>query len=74
MEKEIRVYGINVEIDDFSEVEVGGWNEMSDEWWMTTAEAQGFVWSLSGFQQAFNYDDIYQGSMYIRFIESQKNS
>jgi hypothetical protein len=74
MEKEMRVYGIDIDRDDFSEVEIGGWNAMSNEWWMDTAERQGFVWSLSGFQQAFNLDEISATSMYIRFIESQKNS
>ena len=74
MEKEIRVYGIDIDRDDFSEVEFGGWDAMSDQWWMDTAERQGFVWSLSGFQQQFNRDEIYSTSMYIRFIELQINS
>lgn len=68
MEKETRVYGINIDLDDFSEVDPGGWNSMSDEWWMSVAEGQGYVWSLKGFEGAFNMETITTTSMYIRII------
>ena len=71
--KETRVYGISVYDEDFSEVDPGGWNSMSDEWWMEQAERQGNVWTLGGFQDSFNNENVDVYNMYIRFIETEVN-
>ena len=47
MEKQIRVY--MMEVDD------KGSDDYSNEEFMTLAEEQGTVYSLKGFQDAFNY-------------------
>ena len=70
MEKEIRVYGIHNETDlwnnapDDPEI---GWENAPDEEFINEAEAQGNVWSLQGFQEDFNRDEIHY-SLIIRIV------
>jgi hypothetical protein len=71
MKKETRVYIIDLN-NDTSEVEVGDWNNLTDEEWIDLSERQGFVLSLEGFQKAFNKEEI-PYETYLRFITIQLN-
>ena len=62
--KELRVYVI-----DINEIEEINLNEISDEQFMNIAEEQGIVYTLKGFETAFNRENVYTGLDYIRFIE-----
>ena len=66
MTKETRVYLIFLE-NDLSGVEVGDWNNLTNEQWMNLSEEQGTVLSLEGFQRAFNKEEIPYDT-YLRFI------
>lgn len=44
--------------------------DMADEEYMTLAEQQGTVYSLKGFQDAFNYTDTINENYYIRIIKN----
>lgn len=71
MEKEIRVYAINVEDlkEEFLDaVEVIGWDKVADWEFIEWATEQGNVWSLKGFQEAFNNVEICTDMFYIRII------
>lgn len=54
-----RVYVIKVADDK-------GSDDYTDEEFMTLAEEQGTVYSLKGFQDAFNYEEIIDFNHYIR--------
>ena len=58
---ETKVFGI-----DFSDLNIDNIYEISNEEWMTIAEEQGFVFSLQGFECAFNDDAV--GNLLIRII------
>ena len=64
----IKVYGIDTTKRDrtkqWSPPFLGN-NEFIEE-----AEKQGLVWSLKGFQDAFNKGEINSEYIYIRFIEN----
>lgn len=61
--REIRVYSINInEIDD-------NIDKYSNDKFIDIAEKLGTVYSLQGFENAFNYEYINTGTDYIRFIE-----
>ena len=61
---ETKVYGINVDephsIDDFK----GATNLQ----WIAESKMQGWVWSLQGFQEAFNNSEIPFDSLLIRIL------
>lgn len=59
---EIRVYGIDPDYYD------GVIQDLPDDQFQEEAEAQGLVWSLQGFQDAFNLDGISSFNLFIRFI------
>ena len=65
MKKEIRVYVLNIECYD------GEFCDLSDEEVMDIAEQFGDVYSLKGFERAFNDDEDEVNPNYycIRFIE-----
>lgn len=66
--EEIRVYGINpddLELDRSI-------RDLDDQSFMDLAEDQGLVWSLAGFQEDFNDDQLSSGSIFIRFIITRK--
>jgi len=66
MKKELRVYA--VDIADFEEDE--DHYNVSDERFIELAEKAGTVWSLKGFQNAFNSDECPSPyDSYIRIIE-----
>jgi hypothetical protein len=66
MTQETRVYVIDLN-NDTSEVEIGNWNNLTNEQWIDLSERQGYVFSLDGFQKAFNNEEISYDT-YIRFI------
>lgn len=59
---ETKVYMIQVEEDM-------GSDNYTDEEFMDIAEEQGTVYSLKGFQDAFNYSDNINSSYYIRILK-----
>lgn len=64
MSKEIRVYVASQEEYSIDELE-----NMSNDEFIDIAELNGLVYSLNGFAQNFNTENIYTGVDYIRFIE-----
>lgn len=65
MKKEIRVYVLNIEVYD------GEFCDLSDEEVMDMTEQFGDVYSLKGFERAFNdaEDEVNPDYYCIRFIE-----
>ena len=65
----IRVYVINLDkLDD-----VKGSDDYSNEEFMDIAEEQGTVYTLKGFQNAFNYEEsISPFNCYLRFIDIER--
>ena len=63
----IKVYGIDIKERDSSKQ----WSPqvLSDNEFIEEAEKQGLVWSLKGFQDAFNYAEIDNEYIYIRIID-----
>lgn len=61
---ETKVYGI-----DTNKIELT-WDlwSMSNNDFMTLAEEQGNVWSLGGFESAFNSEEINDENFFIRII------
>lgn len=64
---ETRVYLIDLS-NDTSGVEIGNWNNLSNEKWIELSEMQGSVYSLDGFQKQFN-NELIGFETYIRFIQ-----
>jgi hypothetical protein len=67
--KEVKVYAINVdelEEDVKDAIDSIGWSSVSDYQFFDMAEDQGNVWSLSGFEEAFNNVEIATDMFYIR--------
>ena len=69
--KELRVYVINIEDVDFErQMPVNTTvEELSDKDFIEIAEEQGLVYTLNGFTQAFNNENINSSTDIIRFIE-----
>ena len=67
-EVEIRVYVVDVDDNNYNG------DETSDEDFMTMAEADGRVYSLDGFQNAFNFGEVNTNIDFIRFITQPLNS
>jgi hypothetical protein len=65
-EVEKRVYVIDVNEDGYSP-------NMSDEEFQTLSEEQGRVYTLNGFQEAFNDEEINSAIDIIRFINQPIN-
>ena len=64
---EIRVYVL----DTFN-LKERDWNSLTDEEFMTLAETEGNVYSLAGFTEAFNQQDLNTDVDVIRFINTPK--
>lgn len=64
---EIRVYVL----DTFN-LKERDWNSLTDEEFMTLAETEGNVYSLAGFTEAFNQQDLSTDIDVIRFINTPK--
>lgn len=59
--KEVKVYAINIydlEQSVRDAIDNIGWNQVADWEFMDMAEEQGNVWTLSGFEEAFNNVEI----------------
>ena len=63
---ETRVYLIDLN-NDISGVDIGDWNNLTDEQWIDISEIKGYVLSLDGFQRAYNKEEI-PCETYLRFI------
>ena len=64
----IKVYVINLDMLD----DVMGSDDYSDEDFMSIAEEQGTVYTLKGFQNAFNYEEYPSPvNCYLRFIKME---
>lgn len=66
-QSETRVYVI----DTFN-VRERNWNDLTDEEFITLAEEDGNIYTLEGFQEAFNSQDINTEIDVIRFINAIK--
>lgn len=64
--KEFRVYVVDTD-DQFSELSV---KDMTDEQFMAEAEMLGTVYTLEGFEKAFNNGEIQSDSDYIKIIQN----
>lgn len=62
---ETRVYVVNVENYEFND-SPRSWD---DERFMSEAEIQGGVYTLNGFQEAFNDETVNSSVEFIRFIK-----
>lgn len=69
--KELRVYLIDVNEVDFEEEMPANTSvlELSDDKFMEIAENQGNVYTINGFQNAFNEEEICVSNDFIRFVE-----
>ena len=68
-QQEIRVYGINVDqIWDGLELSSIIDPKSPNDQFMEIAEAQGNVWSLQGFQSAFNNDELSSFNLFIKIV------
>lgn len=68
----MKVYAVNVyelQEDVKDSIDVVGWSSVPDWEFMDMAEEQGNVWSLAGFEEAFNNVEIATDMFYIRIIE-----
>jgi hypothetical protein len=64
MNKEIRVYVL-----DCQDISIDkGFTELTEKEWMDECERQGRVYTLEGFQRAFNEEEINSSIDVIRFI------
>ena len=63
---ETRIYLVDISDMEFEDDIPTSW---SDEKFMTEAEKQGGIYSVNGYQKAFNDDNINQTSSYVRFID-----
>jgi hypothetical protein len=63
---ETRVYVIDVDDDRVEDVDVP---TLTDEEFIFEAEEQGKVYTLTGFAEAFNNEEINSHTDFIRFIE-----
>jgi hypothetical protein len=64
MNKEIRVYVL-----DCQDISIDkGFEEITQEEWISECERQGGVYTLEGFQRAFNEEEISSSIHLIRFI------
>ena len=66
----IKVYGVDVDIfyKEYSHHKLI--DNLTNEEFIEESEKQGLVWSLKGFQDAFNYAEIDNEYIYIRIIEN----
>jgi hypothetical protein len=64
MTKEIRVYVL-----DCQDISIDkGYKELTEKEWMDECERQGRVYTLEGFQRAFNEEEINSSIDVIKFI------
>ena len=64
----IRVYGIDLDLIPNKETirKIVDF-ELADKEFIDLAELQGFIWSIKGFENEYNIDDL-KRQLFIRFI------
>lgn len=64
-----RIYGLEP-ADKYTQFKLAGRSllEISDEEWVAEAETQGFVWSIDGYKNAVNNEEINHDNIFIKFI------
>ena len=70
--KELRVYVINLEgitEDFYDEMQIDMLDDLDNDSFIETAEKQGGVYTIQGFQSAFNEEEVNTAVDVIRFIE-----
>ena len=73
--KEIRVYVVNIDkVEDCLDEYVPHLTDFNEEKFITEAENKGSVYTLPGFQHAFNYEEISDVSdmIYFKEVETQE--
>jgi hypothetical protein len=65
--KEMRVYVVNTHDERVEDIE--DFHGLTDEEFMFEAEEQGRVYTIEGFQKAFNGSEVNTETDFIRFIE-----
>ena len=65
----IRVYAIDLNLIDNDSIVV---NHLTNEQFTEIAEEHGLIWSLGGFEDAFNLSNV-SDSYYIRIINNKTN-
>ncbi len=73
MAQEIMVHCVDVNDDVVYGNVLADLNQMPDDEFIGHSQRQGLVWTLEGFQEAFNGGDV-SGEWMIRFIRSSTNS
>jgi hypothetical protein len=66
-EQEMRVYVVNTHDERVEDIE--DFHDLTDEEFMFEAEEQGRVYTIEGFQRAFNDNEVNTEIDFIRFIE-----
>ena len=64
----MKIYGINITADDIFTDYADTIEDIEDEDLMDMAEKQGYVWSLDGFINALNRDEINTDFFWFRAI------
>ena len=67
---DIRVYAVNIYSYDI--IEDINLLECSDEDFVALAEQMGLVWTLKGFQEDFNDDNIIAQALFIRILNKNE--
>jgi len=70
----MKIYGINITADDIFTDYADTIEDIEDEDLMDMAEKQGYVWSLDGFINALNRDEINTDFFWFRAIDSKENA
>ena len=69
----MKIYGIDITADDIFTDYADTIEDIEDEDLMDMAEKQGYVWSLDGFINALNRDEINTDFFWFRAIDSKEN-
>jgi hypothetical protein len=70
----MKIYGIDITADDIFTDYADTIEDIEDEDLMDMAEKQGYVWSLDGFINALNRDEINTDFFWFRAIDSKENA
>ena len=70
----MKIYGINITADDIFTDYADTIEDIEDEDLMDMAEKQGYVWSLDGFINALNRDEINTNFFRFRAIDNEENA
>ena len=70
----MKIYGINITADDIFTDYADTIEDIEDEDLMDMAEKQGYVWSLDGFINALNRDEINTNFFRFRAVDNEENA